>query len=324
MSGPWNPDGSQWPPQPGQSGEPKPYDGNPYGAPSPADPTTWGPPPEQSYQAQPPYQPPPYQPPQPSFPQPGQQYQPQQPYSSQQPFQVPQSFQGQPAWQQPGFQPGPPAKPPVNTGLILGIVLAVLIIIGGVTTLIVVNKDDPSVADPVTPTTSTSVTTTSTTTSPTTSTTTTSSTTTTTSTTSSETEEPMVVGTCAEVTGDVEDVELVRLDCADPAAAYVVIAEGVSAICDPNESEFTQNSSFGLSTKTCMAYNVAVGDCIKFGETLSHPDTKVNCADYVGDAATNVTLSTSTETSDQDTCPGDTTIYYSYSSRNSLICFGDN
>lgn len=291
MSGPWNPDGSQWPQQPGQgAGGPQgsqPYGG--YGA-NPGGKPGWGQP------AQPHQQP---------------------PYQGQPPFQGPQQ-----GWQQPQYQPGAPPKPPQKPWFIIGVVAAVLLIAAGITTLVLVNKDNPSLADPGTSTAVTTSSTSSTTSS--TPTTTTSTTTTSTTTTTTTTDIPMVVGTCAEVTGEAENVELVELDCADPSAAYIVIAEGVSAICDETESEFTQNSSFGLSTKTCMSYNVSVDECIKFGETLSDPDTKVDCADYVGDKDTVVTLLTSTETSDDSTCPDETTIYYSYSSRNSLICFGEN
>lgn len=127
------------------------------------------------------------------------------------------------------------------------------------------------------------------------------------------------------MSGSSTKVRIKDLDCGDPAAIYIVTEDGLVAICEDWEVEFTYTPSVGLMNTTCLDYNLAVGECLTYSDDINvSPDVKVDCAATVGAPNTLKVLFNSTDSFDETQCPAETTLVNSSLLRNTLRCYGTN
>jgi hypothetical protein len=131
------------------------------------------------------------------------------------------------------------------------------------------------------------------------------------------------VGDCIKITSaTVIDPKTEQAPCTDPNALFMVTETGGSDVkCDENEPSYVEGKDTDKpSSRVCLRYNLAVGDCLDEGATSSSVPKKVDCS-----AATSTTgklVSIDLTSADESKCAADTSPL-PLAKRNIVYCFGE-
>lgn len=131
------------------------------------------------------------------------------------------------------------------------------------------------------------------------------------------------VGDCIKITSaTLTDPKTEQAPCTDPNALFKVTETGGSDVtCDPNEPSYVEGKDTDdPSSRVCLRYNLAVGECIDEGLLDSSVPKKVDCSAPTSSTAKLVSIDLTS--ADESKCPADSTAL-PLVKRNIVYCFGD-
>lgn len=131
------------------------------------------------------------------------------------------------------------------------------------------------------------------------------------------------VGDCIKITSaSLTDPKTEQAPCTDPSALFKVTETGGGDVkCDPNEPSYVEGKDTDKpSSRVCLRYNLAVGDCLDEGLTESAVPKKVDCSAPTSTTAKLVSIDLTS--ADESKCAADTTAL-PLPKRNIVYCFGD-
>ncbi len=131
------------------------------------------------------------------------------------------------------------------------------------------------------------------------------------------------VGDCIKITSaTLIDPKTEQAPCTDPAALFKVTETGGNDVqCDPNEPSYVEGKDTDdPSSRVCLRYNLAVGECIDEGLLDSSVPKKVDCTTPTSSTAKLVSIDLTS--ADESKCPADSSPL-PLVKRTIVYCFGE-